>query len=148
MAVIARLSKKFKWPSWVIYDLNFRQEAADSGLLDWSKIDGGIHAQCFNEMSLSAEGWCTICNSMDHPSDEQPSPKRPLAMKTPNTKPAKRSRIPGSNSKACRKWNRLNTYIDCPFGDSCIYRHVCAKCFATDNAAVECVARGTTKPPR
>ena len=42
MAVVAKLSKKFKWPSWVIYAHNFGQDAADMGQLDWSKIDGGI----------------------------------------------------------------------------------------------------------
>ena len=33
-AIIARLSKKFRWPSWIIYDQYFRQEAADTGKTD------------------------------------------------------------------------------------------------------------------
>ena len=65
-AAIAKLSKKFKWPSWIVYDHNFRTEAADTGRTDWGKIDGSIYAQCFAGMSLSAEGWCTLCKSMDH----------------------------------------------------------------------------------
>ena len=55
-AIIARLSKKFRWPSWIIYDQYFRQEAADTGKTDWFKIDSSIHAQCFRGMSLCAEG--------------------------------------------------------------------------------------------
>ena len=31
----------------------FRQEAAESGDLDWSKIDASIHAQCFIGMAVS-----------------------------------------------------------------------------------------------
>ena len=59
------LSKKFKWPSWVVCDATFNQEAANMGKKDWLKIDGSIYAQCFTGMAL-AEGWCTICNLMDH----------------------------------------------------------------------------------
>ena len=42
LATIAKASARYKWPSWVVYDLNFRQEAADSGNTDWSKIDPGL----------------------------------------------------------------------------------------------------------
>ena len=85
-AIIARLSKQFRWPSFIIYDQYFCQEAADTGKTDWSKIDSSIHAQCFTGMSLSAEGWCSICTSMDHvkatcpyrPADDQLGQKRPF----------------------------------------------------------------------
>ena len=149
-AVVAKLSKKFKWPSWVIYDHNFRQDAADMGQLDWSKIDGGIYAQCFTGMSLSNEGWCTLCNSMDHlkaacpcrPPGEPQSPKRPI----PNPKPqAKRPRPSGNLPQVCRKWNRQEPYMDCGFGEACIYRHVCTKCLASDHAAPKCTAKTSTK---
>ena len=95
-AIIARLSKRFRWLSWTIYDQYFR-EAADTGKTDWSKIDSSIHAQCFTGMSLSAEGWCSICTSMDHvkatcpyrPADDQLGQKRPLAKPKPPTKRAR-----------------------------------------------------------
>ena len=95
-AIIARLSKQFRWPSFIIYDQYFRQEAADTGKTDWSKIDSSIHAQCFTGMSLSAEGWCSICTSMDHvkatcpyrPADDQLGQKRPLVKPKPPTKRA------------------------------------------------------------
>ena len=145
-AVIARLSKKFKWPSWIIYDHNFRQEAADIGKKDWAKIDGGIYAQCFTGMALSTEGLCTICNSMDHlkvscpcrPREDQSGSKR----QAPGgiQKSAKRPRIPGSAAAPCRKWNRPEPYMSCPFGDNCVFRHVCSKCLATDHAASKCSA--------
>ena len=65
-ASIAKLSQKFKWPSWIIYDNSFRQEAADCAKQDWSKIDPSLHAQCFTGMSISAEGWCSLCHSVEH----------------------------------------------------------------------------------
>ena len=52
---IAKLSQKFKWPAWVIYDNSYRQEAADTAKQDWSKIDPGLHAQCFTGMAISSE---------------------------------------------------------------------------------------------
>ena len=100
MAVVAKLSKKLKWPSRVIYDHNFRQEAADMGQLDWSKIDGGSML-----MFLSNEGWCTLCNSMDHlkaacpcrPPDELQSRKRPIPNPKPQAKEAQTLGEPASS---------------------------------------------------
>ena len=55
-ASIAKLSQKFKWPSWVIYDHSYRQDVAENNKTDWSKVDAGLHAQCFNGMARSAGG--------------------------------------------------------------------------------------------
>ena len=83
-ANIAKLSQKFCWPSWVIYENSFRQEAAEAGHTDWTRIDASRHAQCFHGMALSSESWCSLCHSVDHlknscsvkPQDLQPT-KRP-----------------------------------------------------------------------
>lgn len=81
MTTIAKASARYKWPSWVIYDLNFRQHAAGMGLSDWSKIDPSLYAECFNGMAVSAEGWCSYCYSTEHVSEsclqKPPSGKRP-----------------------------------------------------------------------
>ena len=34
MNTIVKASTKYKWSSWIVYDQNYRQEAADSGLKD------------------------------------------------------------------------------------------------------------------
>ena len=34
---IAKASQKYRWPSWVVYDQNFRQEAARDLLQSWAK---------------------------------------------------------------------------------------------------------------
>lgn len=143
MGVIAKLSKKFKWPSWIIYDHTFRQEASATGQWEWSKIDGGIYAQCFTGMSLTAEGWCSICKSMDHiksscpyrSTEDNTGHKRPPPSRTTRLS-AKRPRIPGSIAEPCRRWNRSD--MDCPFQDACMYQHLCSKCLASDHAASKC----------
>ena len=145
-AAIAKLSKKFKWPSWIVYDHNFRTEAADTGRTDWGKIDGSIYAQCFAGMSLSAEGWCTLCKSMDHTRETCPyRPAEETAYKRQNSfprPPAKRPSTVSSQDTICRRWNRSDTYMKCSYGDSCIYNHKCSECSATDHGAYRC-----PKPP-
>ena len=79
-STIAKLSQKFNWPSWVIYDTLHRQETADTGKTDWSKIEPSLHAQCFVDMDVSSEGWCSLCHSVEHlrhncPLSPQPPPR-------------------------------------------------------------------------
>ena len=66
MSTIAKASLKYKWPSWIVYDQNFRQEAADKGLKDWAQVDPSIYTQCFTGMTITQEGWCKTCLSIDH----------------------------------------------------------------------------------
>ena len=72
MCTIAKASQKFVWPSWVVYDQNFRQEAANTPGMPWAKVDPSIYAQCFTGMAANPEGWCKRCQSIEHPSDRCP----------------------------------------------------------------------------
>ena len=54
-SLIAKYSLKFEWPSWAVYD---RQDAADSGLKNWSKVEPRTYAQSFTGASISQENWC------------------------------------------------------------------------------------------
>ena len=71
-ATIAKLSLKYKWPSWAVYDNAYRQQAADNGCTDWAKEDGILHVQCFAGMALRQEAWCSLCHSLDHLLDSCP----------------------------------------------------------------------------
>ena len=53
MSLIAKCSLKYKWPSLVVYDLNFHQEAAEVGLKDWSKVEPSTYTQCFTGAAIS-----------------------------------------------------------------------------------------------
>ena len=39
LSIIAKASLKYKWPSWVVYDQNFRQDAADQQNKIWARVD-------------------------------------------------------------------------------------------------------------
>lgn len=79
-ASIARLSKKFRWPSWIVYDQYFRQEAADTGKTDWSKVESSIHSQCFTGMSPSAKDGRTTGYSGQRESLQACKPTQPLCL--------------------------------------------------------------------
>ncbi len=63
---IARCSLKYKWPSWVVYDQNFRQEAAGNAGQPRARVDPSMYAQCFTGQEISGENWCRKCQSLDH----------------------------------------------------------------------------------
>ena len=67
-SLIAKVSAKFKWPSWVVYDQNFRQDAVGNPQLAWAKVDSSTYAQCFTSQAISQENWCEKCQSLDHTS--------------------------------------------------------------------------------
>ena len=66
MSTIAKASLMYKWPSWMVYDQNFRQEVADKGLKCWVQVDPSIYTQCFTGMTITQEGWCKTCLSINH----------------------------------------------------------------------------------
>lgn len=72
MSVIAKASQKYKWPSWIIYDQNFRLEIAGNSTQAWAKVDPSIYAQCFMGQAVSAENWCSQCQGLDHSSPQCP----------------------------------------------------------------------------
>ena len=41
-SLIAKVSQKYKWPAWVVYDQNFRGEVAGKTDQSWAKLDPGI----------------------------------------------------------------------------------------------------------
>ena len=40
--IIAKVSQCYRWPSWVVYDQNFRQEAAGNTHQSWARVDPSI----------------------------------------------------------------------------------------------------------
>ncbi len=123
-ATITKLSQKFKWPSWVVYDDSFRQEAAETNKTDRSKIDASLHAKCFT--AAMAEGWCSICHSVEHL--KQSCPLRPQTRRPPwqHTAGSKAS-FKRPPAPICKKFNRGDG--QCDFGPRCNYQHICRKCF-------------------
>ena len=139
MAQISKCSQRFKWPSWVIYDLNFRQEAASRGLTDWAQLDASLFAQCFTGQSKQHEPWCRTCHSLDHGSDSCPS--APPQQKRPKITAAYQPTPPPRSQEVCRRYNK-----DLCTWEKCRYRHCCLKC-AGSHPASRCPKKPGTKRP-
>ena len=116
LSQIVRASTRYKLPAWLVYDQNFRQEAANNPSQLWSKVDPSIYTQCFTDQALTSENWCEQCQGLDHTSAQCP------------VKPRKRPRsvFQATNLSICWKFNRFNR--DCWQGKDCPYKHVCKLC--------------------
>ena len=129
---IADLSQRFLWPSWVIYDNSFRQEAAETKRLDWSQLDYGLHARCFHNQASALEGWCSTCLSVDHLQANCPlAKKKEWPNKRPSTvNPPSSKRFMHDATPICRSFNSGDG-SGCQFTPKCNYRHVCLSCQGT-----------------
>lgn len=144
MSLIAKASKKFRWPSWVVYDTNFRMEVAGKPDAAWAKVDPSIYSQCFMGMAVSTEGWCQRCQSLDHGTGDCPT-SRSMPRKRPwqpaagqggwqMPRQAGAGPSPPAPSVVCQKFNKYDG--DCRF-PHCKYRHVCSSC-GGDHAVKRC----------
>ena len=70
--IIAKASQKYRWPSWVVYDQNFRQEPANNPAQSWTKVEPSIYAQCFTGQAISTVNWCSHCQCLDHKANSCP----------------------------------------------------------------------------
>lgn len=131
-SLVARTSRKYKWPSWLVYDQNFRQEAAGHPGICWAKVDPSIYTQCFTGQEITAENWCGRCQGLDHATPNCPhqSRKRPWsAVNSPSASGGMPSSHPAASrgpQQVCLKFNRYQG--DCLFGKECRYQHVCSAC--------------------
>ena len=105
MVIIAKASQKFAWPSWVVYDQNFRQEAACSTSTQWARVDPSIYTQCFTGMAIGAEGWCKLCQSIEHSSENCPLAPKQMEHTIMSGLQAHSTREGGRHSQ----WGPLNT---------------------------------------
>ena len=132
-SIIARASRKYRWPAWVVYDQNFRQEAAGNSDQSWTKVEPSLYAQCFTGQEARRENWCRTCQSVDHPSTACPYQSRKRAWSSQNGPGSPPAGSSGRSDDICRKFNRYNG--DCRFGRECRFRHVCSTCQGPHPAA-------------
>ena len=125
MCHICRASERYKWPSWIVFDQNFRQSVADQGLSSLSQIDATLFAQCFNGQGKENQSWCYHCHSLDHASDA--CPMKPNSAKTPKLAPPHKPGEP-SSSKTPIICINYNSVRGCRFGKKCHRQHKCSEC--------------------
>ena len=123
--IIAKASQRYRWPSWVVYDQNFRQEAAGNPHQSWARVEPSIYAQCFTGQAVSAENWCTRCQCLDHTTSS--CLYHPRKRQWLNTGGGSSTSTQGRHEQQiCIKYNKFNG--DCRFGKECRYLHVCSAC--------------------
>ena len=130
MTLIAKASRCYNWPAWVIYDQQFRQDAAGNPGLQWAKVDPSLYAQCFTGQEISKENWCGNYQELDHMTADCPfrSRKRPWTAGPGHTEQMGKEAGGGSKQgpQACLKFNCFNG--DCKYGRECKFARVCTKC--------------------
>ena len=147
--LIVQHSKKFEYPSWLQYDIEFRQWAAANQYTKWSQIHPQFYAYAFTARG-KATAWCPVCHldGGNHTYDcprftfVQPrfqpgslpysspfhSPSPSSSSFIPRFSPAKPRLPPAKRSKPdhCILFNKNKGL--CPYGDDCKFTHKCARC--------------------
>ena len=147
--LIVQHSKKFEYPSWLQYDIEFRQWAAANQYTKWSQIHPQFYAYAFTARG-KATAWCPVCHldggnhtydcprftfvqprfqpgSLPYSSHAFHSPS-PSSSFIPRFSPAKPRIPPAKRSKPdhCILFNKNKG--SCPYGDDCKFTHKCARC--------------------
>ena len=156
MSFIARKSLRYAWPSWLVYDQNFRQEAAENPHLSWARADPGTYTESFSGQLIGRENWYSHCYSIDHYSfqcpvaaqSQSPAPGFSSAHYKPTQRPGPNlggGGAVGQLEERPRKWSLTcrqevtgrslrpcNLYNDnggrCRYGRMCRYDHCCRSC--------------------
>ena len=125
MTIIARVSQKYRWPAWVIYDENFRLEVAGN-VQSWARVDPSIYAQCFTGQAVSSDNWCSQCQGLDHSTLKCPYWPQKMSWGSAFGQAPPRASQYSTWGTVCIKFNRYNW--DCKFGKQCRFQHVCSGC--------------------
>ena len=57
---IVKLSKRFRYPSWLFYDVEYRKWAAANRIKTWSKTNSELFALAFTGQAVGIT-WCPVC---------------------------------------------------------------------------------------
>ena len=141
MCTIVRASCMFDSTAWAAYDVTFRRQAANQGMLDWEFIDTGLYNDTFagrRKVILQ----CSPCLADTHNVRECPDAHVkqvdiiPVQDNKPRTRPMVGQLGQGSGSvDICQPLNSLGSG-KCHF-PQCRYAHLCQLCHVPHSAS-EC----------
>ncbi len=140
---IVKAAKKFRYPSWLYYDTEYRKWAATTHCQEWSTINTQLYSLAFTGQG-NPVSWCPICqvDGGNHTFDcpRYPIPTDPLPPQHPPSQPRsllppapKRPRPPGDY---CINYNMSGG--NCKYGLSCRYPHKCSVCGVQGHPRTHC----------
>ena len=140
---IVNAAKKFRYPSWLYYDTEFRKWAAATQCQEWSGINTRLYALAFTGQG-NPVSWCPICqveggnHTFDCPRFPIPTDPLPSNPPPPHPRPLLPT-IPKRPRPAvdhCISYNASDG--NCKFGPSCRYPHKCATCGTYGHPTTRC----------
>ena len=131
--LIVKHAKKFKYPSWLHYDIEFRKFAAITKSTEWACVNPEIFALAFTNQGIQSQ-WCPACG-VDEGLHTYDCPEAPTTS-TSGTGGSKANFVP---KKAPNQQTSAQLVVDyclqfnyakdgCRFGPRCKYPHRCAMC--------------------
>lgn len=160
--LIVQHSQKFRYPSWLHYDIEFHCWAAHSKSRKWSDINPHCYALAFTGQGSSLF-WCPICQADEglHAVDcprfpptlysprsapipqrrvSQPLlPNQPLIHNPPPLLPPPQQKRPSPDH--CLSYNKKDK--DCPCGLDCKFKHRCSMCHVEGHPVSWCPNKHT-----
>ena len=154
--LIIKQAKRFRYPSWLYYDIEFRKWAAATKTKEWAHINSEIYTLAFTGQG-TVISWCPTCQvdrgnlTYDCPNYSSsnfslPIPKPPTAppasQPSPYQKPAAALRpLPAKKGKLEHfiLYNKNNGA--CPYGYGCSFIHKCSYCGMLGHPVGSCPQR-------
>lgn len=115
-------TKKYRCPSWLVYDQNFCQLMATRKDEVWMNMDAGIYAQCFVGQHKSVEAWCKTCQLIKHNTSSCP------VATYGNGRPPSQRADGGAEPKRSSTISKNFNMKDYKFNNNCYRRHTCSEC--------------------
>ena len=146
---IVREARRCGGRGWLSYDAMFRQQAAISPSVDWSKLNNSLYSTTFLQQQNGRGRTCVHCMETDHSSQDCAlAPLRTVRhSNNPRGEPSSDASMDEVRSnrnrgtKVCYSWNDGKCAV--PY---CRYRHVCAKCSSPSHKALHCNAYQGMRP--
>ena len=140
---IVQHSLKFEYPSWLHYDMEFRQWAAANKFEAWAQIHPQFYAFAFTAQAR-VSSWCSICQ-VDGGSHALDCPRLTTKL-PPASQPRPAAPLGPSGSKRpklehCIIFNKNNG--SCPYGRGCKFEHRCAFCGKLGHPVSACPAKSS-----
>lgn len=131
-SLIVHYARQFKGPQWLVYDTNFRLQAAATSNQKWAEVSSSLWAMAFGGAEWQTH--CQTCSSLDHV--KQDCPRQPEDSAYDLRRTARTEDRP-----ICTRYNF--SFCTSP---TCGYRHICLDCHG--NHRKSACPRARPFPPR